>query len=148
MTPDQILLVRSSWLAVAADADALTTHFYAHLFAIDDSAARLFSGIDMTSQRKKLAQALAVMVKTLDDPDQLLPAVAALGKRHASYGVENRHFDSVGEALVTALAATLRDAFLPELRAAWSEAYALVASVMRRALVRAVPTECVEWFSE
>jgi hemoglobin-like flavoprotein len=137
MTPDQILLVRSSWPAVAADADALTIHFYAHLFAIDDSAARLFAGIDMASQRKKLAQALAVVVKVLDDPDQLLPAVAALGKRHANYGVEHHHFDSVGEALVAALGAVLGDRFVPELQAAWTEAYTLVASVMRRALIRA-----------
>jgi hemoglobin-like flavoprotein len=137
MTPDQILLVRSSWPDVAADADALTIHFYAHLFAIDDSAARLFTGIDMGGQRKKLAQTLALVVNVLDDPDQLLPAVAALGKRHANYHVEHRHFDSVGEALVVALDATLRDAFVPELRAAWTDAYALVASVMRRALIRA-----------
>jgi len=137
MTPDQILLVRSSWPAVAADADALTVHFYAHLFAIDDGAARLFAGIDMASQRKKLAQALAVVVKMLDDPEQLLPAVAALGKRHAHYGVEHRHFDSVGEALISALAAILGSEFVPELQTAWSDAYTLVASVMRRALVRA-----------
>jgi len=137
MTPDQILLVRSSWPAVAADADALTIHFYAHLFAIDDSVARLFRGIDMASQRKKLAQTLAVVVKVLDDPDQLLPAVAALGKRHETYGIEHHHFDSVGEALVTALGAILGDGFVPELRTAWTEAYALVASVMRRALIRA-----------
>jgi hemoglobin-like flavoprotein len=129
--------VRSSWPAVAADADALTIHFYARLFAIDDSAARLFAGIDMATQRKKLAQALAVVVKVLDDPDQLLPAVAALGKRHANYGVEHHHFDSVGEALVAALGAVLGDRFVPELQAAWTEAYTLVASVMRRALIRA-----------
>jgi hemoglobin-like flavoprotein len=142
MTPDQILLVRSSWPAVAADADALTTHFYARLFEIDDSAARLFAHVDMGSQRKKLAQALAVVVKVLDDPDQLLPAVAALGKRHAHYGVEHHHFDSVGEALIAALAATLGDGFSSDLHAAWAEAYALVASVMRRALIRAaVPAE-------
>jgi hemoglobin-like flavoprotein len=73
----------------------------------------------------------------LDDPDQLLPAVAALGKRHAHYGVEHHHFDSVGEALMAALGAILGERFLPELQAAWTEAYMLVASVMRRALIRA-----------
>ena len=47
MTPEQILLVRSSWPAIADEADALTRHFYAHLFDIDQSAARLFTGVDM-----------------------------------------------------------------------------------------------------
>src|SRR5438128_2668795 len=136
MTPDQILLVRSSWPSVTAEADALTVHFYARLFEIDDSATQLFAGVDMTSQRKKVAQALAVVVNALDDPDQLLPAVAALGKRHATYGVEHQHFDSVADALIAALAAILGPRFTPQLRAAWTEAYALVASVMRRALIR------------
>jgi hemoglobin-like flavoprotein len=138
MTPDQILLVRSSWPAVAADIETLAIHFYARLFEIDDSAARLFAGIDMTLQRKKLGQALGVVVHALDNPDLLLPAIAALGKRHATYGVEHHHFDSVGEALIAALATSLGNAFEPDLHAAWLEAYTLVASVMRRALTRAV----------
>jgi hemoglobin-like flavoprotein len=121
---------------IAGQADTLTARFYEHLFAIDDTAARLFTGVDMAAQRQKLAQTLAVVVKALDDVDRLLPAVAALGKRHTHYGVEDRHFDSVGEALLLALSDTLGAAFSIELRTAWAVAYALIASVMRRALVR------------
>jgi nitric oxide dioxygenase len=137
MTPDQIRLVRSSWPVVLTAADALAIHFYARLFEIDDSAARLFAHVDMVSQRRKLTQSLDVVVDALDDPDQLLPTVAALGKRHTKYGVEHHHFDSVGESLIAALGATLGDQFTAELQAAWTEAYALVSSVMRRALIRA-----------
>jgi len=137
MTSDQIFLVRSSWPRVATSADAVTSSFYKHLFAIDDSAARLFTGLDMAAQRKKLAQALAVVVHALDDPDRLLPAVAALGKRHTNYGVAHHHFDSVGESLLLALADVLGNEFTVEVRAAWGDAYALIASVMRRALIRA-----------
>lgn len=143
MTPDQILLVRASWPAIAANADALTTTFYDTLFEIDDSAARLFAGVDMTAQRTKVAQTLAVAVNSLDDLDVLLPAVVALGKRHAAYGIEDRHFDSVGTALLQAFSATLGDAFTPELQNAWSEAYGSISAVMRRELVRVndVPVE-------
>jgi hemoglobin-like flavoprotein len=137
MTPDQIRLVRSSWPIVIAASDTLAIHFYSRLFEIDDSAARLFADVDMVSQRQKLTKSLDVVVNALDDPDQLLPAVAALGKRHTKYGVEHHHFDSVGESLIVALGATLRDQFTAELQAAWTEAYALVSSVMRRALIRA-----------
>ena len=137
MTADQILLVRASWPVVAGDADAMTTRFYEHLFAIDAGAARLFTDTDMGAQRVKLAQTLEVLVKALDDPDRLVPAVAALGRRHTHYGVEPRHFDSVGEALLRALGDTLGVAFTPAVRQAWAETYGLVASVMRRALVRA-----------
>lgn len=112
-------------------------HFYARLFEIDDGAARLFAHVDMGAQRKKLAQTLAVVVHALDDPDSLLPAVSALGKRHTHYGVEPHHFDSVGEALLTALGSTLGADYTQEIHDAWADAYALLAAVMRRALVRA-----------
>jgi hemoglobin-like flavoprotein len=136
MTPAQIQLVRSSWPQIEADAGTLTVLFYQHLFEIDQSAARLFAGTDMAAQRMKLGQSLAVVVKSLDDLDRLLPAIAALGKRHTNYGVELRHFDSVGDALLWALRETLGGAFTPELHDAWAQAYTLVASVMRRALER------------
>lgn len=138
MTPDQILQVRASWPRVAAQADSLAQTFYARLFDIDASAARLFAGVDMAAQRVKLAQALTVVVHALDDTDRLLPALAALAKRHARYGVEDRHFDSVGEALLWALANVLGNDFDDALREAWTTAYAIVASVMRRALAPAV----------
>ena len=141
VTADQIVLVRGSWPAIAARADSLTAHFYDRLFEIDPTAAALFTGVDMSAQRVKLARSLAVVVHALDDPDRLLPAVAALGRRHATYGVEHHHFDSVGNALLAALQDTLgRDGFPAELRDAWATAYALVAAVMRRALVRAEPS--------
>ena len=137
MTSDQIALVRVTWPRVLDNADALTMRFYAHLFEIDASASRLFSGVDMVAQRAKLSQSLAVMVSVLDDADRLYPALAALGKRHTHYGVQERHFASVGEALIRALEDTLGAAFTPALRAAWTAAYAVVAAVMQRALVRA-----------
>ena len=136
MTPDQIRLVRASWPTIAEHPDELTTHFYSHLFEIDDSAARLFSGVDMGGQKKKLAQALGVVVHALDDIDNLLPALAALAKRHTHYGVVDRHFDSVGDALLWALDDVLGDAFTPAVRDAWAQAYTIVSSVMRRPFSR------------
>ena len=143
MTPEQILLVRASWPVVVANSNAMATRFYEHLFDIDPGAARLFGHVDMALQRRKLTQALAVVVGALDDPDRLLPAIGDLGKRHARYGVEHGHFDSVGEALLRSIGDSLGDAFDHDVRLAWAEAYALVASVMRRALVRAADQAAV-----
>ncbi len=136
VTLEQIRLVHASWIRLSADADRFTTAFYARLFLIDPGAARLFAGVDMAAQRDKLAQSLTVIVHALDDADRLLPILTALGRRHTSYGVEPHHFDSVGEALVDAVRETLGDGCTAELAAAWTEAFALVADGMRRALVR------------
>ena len=136
MNSDQIHLVRSSWVTLAERAELVTSRFYEHLFVIDGSAARLFAGVDMAAQRIKLAQTLGVVVNALDNLDRLMPAIAALGKRHTGYGVAAHHFESVGEALLQAFSDTLGDEFTPETRAAWTVAYTLVASVMQRALTR------------
>ena len=137
MNPDHIAIVRSSWPAIATRDDALTVRFYEVMFEIDDSAARLFASVDMASQRGKLFRSLAVIVDALDDLDRLLPAIAELGKRHATYGVERRHFDVVGQSLLRAIEGVLGDDFTPAVRDAWAEAYTLVAAVMMRALDRA-----------
>src|SRR5215472_14615978 len=121
MNSDQITLIRGTWPTVSANADALTATFYARLFEIDESAAKLFMHVDMGAQRKKLAQTLAVVVAALDDPDSLLPAVSALGKRHTHYGVEQHHFDSVGEALLTALGSTLGPDYTTAIHDAWAD---------------------------
>jgi hemoglobin-like flavoprotein len=136
VSPDQILLVRSSWTLVNSNPGALAERFYAHLFEIDQSASRLFAAVDMTAQRAKLTQSFDVIVHALDEPEHLLPVLAPLARRHTAYGVEVRHFDSVRDALLWALADTYGAEFTSDIREAWSEAYALVASVMKRAFDR------------
>jgi len=136
MNPDQTALLRESWSCVTRNPDQLTVRFYGHLFEIDEDTARLFAGVDMDAQRAKLMHALTLVVDAVDDTDRLLPALAALGKRHAAYGIETRHFDIVADALLWALSDVLGDKFTPHVRESWARAYRLIASVMLRALER------------
>ena len=136
MSPDQIQIVQSTWPRIFADADALARRFYEHLFEIDASASRLFERVDMDAQRAKLTQTLDVIVSSLDQPERLLPPLAPLAYRHTGYGVQVRHFDSVRDALLWALADTYGPDLTPDERAAWADAYTLVASVMKRAFER------------
>jgi nitric oxide dioxygenase len=69
-------------------------------------------------------------VKSIDDLPSILPAVEALGRRHASYGVRPSQYATVGTALLDTLAVGLGDAFTPEARAAWAVAFETLASVM------------------
>ena len=136
MTPESTRRVRASWQNISAAAETLAGRFYVHLFAIDPTAAALFAKTDMTTQRAKLMLSLTALVHALDEPSRLFDTLGGLAKRHAHYGVQLRHFDAVGDALLWALADTLGPQFTPELRAAWSDAYALIASVMKRAIER------------
>ncbi|MDP3896546.1 MAG: hemin receptor, partial [Mesorhizobium sp.] len=62
--------------------------------------------------------------------DTILPAVRALAQRHVGYGVKDKHYATVGAALLRTLSDGLGDAFTSEVRAAWQAAYALLSSVM------------------
>lgn len=130
MTPRQIDLIRASWSAVEPIADTAATLFYDQLFELDPAIRRLFRRTDMAAQRKILMQTLTVVVKSLDKLDTIVPAVQALGRRHAGYGVRSEHYESVGIALVWTLEQGLGEAFDDETREAWAAAYGTLASVM------------------
>ena len=108
------------------DADQLAIIFYARLFEIDPSTKPLFRG-DMADQRKKLIQALAVVVHGLGDLSGIVTAIQQLGKRHVAYGVTPDHWNSVGTALLMTLEEVFGKAFTEDVRIAWASAYRLIA---------------------
>ena len=148
MTPESKRLVQESWTLVEPIAETAAALFYGRLFELDPSLRPMFRG-DMREQEKKLMQTLAVVVRGLDRLDQLVPAVEALGRRHAGYGVRDEHYDTVAAALLWTLGEGLGDAFTPAVKAAWTEAYTLLATVMQRAaagepaLPRTIPVHAI-----
>jgi hemoglobin-like flavoprotein len=135
MSPEQKALVKETWRKVAPMADAAARAFYDRLFEIDATTRLLFktTNNNLAEQRRKLTQALTVVVQGLDHLEALLPALADLGRRHAQYGVTAGHYDTVGAALLWTLEQGLGSGWTPEVKAAWSDAYALVADVMQAA---------------
>jgi hemoglobin-like flavoprotein len=133
MLPEQERLVRESWLELERNADPASRLFYARLFELDESARELFHRVDMDSQGAKFIAMLGSIVRSLDEAPRLVSGVATLGRRHAHYGARTQHYESVGAALIWTLEHVLGDRFTPEMRGAWTEAYALLAAVMRRA---------------
>jgi hemoglobin-like flavoprotein len=132
MTAEQKRLVQETFATIAPIADDAAALFYRRLFDIDPSLQRMFRG-DMAEQRKRLMQMIAVAVKGLDRLEQLVPAVQDLGRRHAGYGVEDRHYETVGKALLWTLEKGLGSAFTPEVRAAWTAVYGVLATTMKEA---------------
>lgn len=133
VTPERKQAVQRVWRLAEGHGDDLARAFYSRLFEIDPTAAPLFSSTDMPAQRQKLIAMLNGLVDALDDPPRLVPEAAGLARRHVHYGVTDAQYDSVGAALLHAFEETLGEAFSDEARAAWSEAYTLLASIMRRA---------------
>jgi nitric oxide dioxygenase len=133
VTPHQIKLVQNSFAQVAPIATIAADLFYGRLFEIAPMVRRMFPQ-DMTEQKKKLMTMLGMVVSGLTKLDALVPAVRALGKRHAAYDVHEEHFAPVGSALLWTLEQGLGDDFTPEVKEAWATAYGILSKVMIEAM--------------
>jgi hemoglobin-like flavoprotein len=71
--------------------------------------------------------------------DELLGHTRALGARHVGYGARAADYQTVGAALLAALAAVLGDSFDTLTREAWTLAYNLMAETMLEGAAAARP---------
>jgi hemoglobin-like flavoprotein len=128
VTPAQIELVQSSF-AGAGTSPVLADRFYEEFFGRDPAARRLFT-TDLAAQRQKFVEQLRTIVEAVSDLDSFVGETTRLGARHAEYGARPSHYRDAGEALLTALAEALGEDWTDEHRAAWAQAYDLIAETM------------------
>jgi len=133
ITERQKQLVQESWADVVPIADTAAELFYGHLFELDPSLRALFAHSSMKEQGKKLTQMITAAVRGLDRLDTIVPAVEALGRRHVGYGVQDSHYETVGEALLWTLEQGLGERFTSETAAAWTATYTLLSETMKAA---------------
>ncbi len=129
LSPAAIELVQQTFAEVGRNPQQLVEAFYGRLFSLAPDFRPLFPE-DMREQQKKLLQSLTLVVNNLKKPESVVPAVQELGRRHIDYGVKPEHYDTVGAALVWALAQQLGPQWNAEVQDAWVAAYTLVATVM------------------
>lgn len=130
MTPQQIELVKKTWVMVVPIADKAAELFYGRLFELEPSYRQMFKN-DMTEQGKKLMKTINIAVEALDDVEPLVPTLKQMGADHAGYGVVDRDYNVVGAALLWTLEQGLGEAFSDEVRNAWAAVYDVLASTMK-----------------
>ena len=116
MTNKEIELVKASWANVVPISNLAAELFYGKLFEIDPALKSLFSD-NLEEQGKKLMMMINTAVNGLDSPEQIVPAVKALGQRHAD--------------LIWTLGQGLGDGFTDEVKNAWLNTYTLLACTMK-----------------
>ena len=132
MTPQQVELVQRSWRAVAPVGDTAAELFYGKLFSLDPTVQGLFRN-DLHDQGRSLTAMISVAVHGLARPEKIVYAVEQLGRRHAAYGVQPRHYELFATALLWMLEQVLGEAWTPQVREAWAQTYALLAKTMQDA---------------
>jgi hemoglobin-like flavoprotein len=132
MNAIQIQLVQDSFKSVAPIADEAAALFYSRLFELDPQLRHLFKG-DAKEQGRKLMTMIGAAVRGLNNLAALVPAVESLGRRHVGYGVRPSHYETVGAALLWTLRQGLGAGFTPQVEAAWTQTYTLLANTMKEA---------------
>lgn len=132
MTKEQIQLVMDTWAMAAPIQAQVAETFYNRLFEIAPNVRPMFKG-DIKAQGLKLTQTLGMVVAGLHNFSLIEPTVAELGRKHVGYGVEDKDYDTVAQALLWTLEKHLGAAFTPQVKEAWTQAYTTIAGVMTRA---------------
>ncbi|MEU7496380.1 globin domain-containing protein [Streptomyces griseofuscus] len=127
--------VRATLPAVEAAIEQITERFYARLFDAHPELLRdLFNRGNQASgaQKSALAGSIAAFAGHLvEHPDQRPDAMLSrIAHKHASLGVVPEQYPVVREHLFAAVAEILGDAVTPEVAAAWTEVYWLMANAL------------------
>ena len=133
MSTINVGLVQRTWDMMVPIADEASRMFYDRLFELDPSLRPMFAHTNMDEQRQKVVQTITIAVHGLGRLQDLMPAVEELGRKHAGYGVQDKHYATAGTALLSMLEWGLGDAFTPEARESWTKTYNTLAEAMQRA---------------
>ena len=129
MTPKQIENVMNTWDFVVLNTAEAGKIFYDRLFEIDPKLRSLFKG-NMESQEQKLISMITFVVHKLNNLNEVVKDVKALGERHSNYKVLPEYYNTVGAALLWTLEQALGSKWNDEVREAWTKAYTILSSTM------------------
>ena len=132
MNARHVALIQQSFEQVAALGDRLSELFYAELFSIDPSLRAMFDG-DMRRQHMKFMMMLALIVRSLHQPEKTVHTIENLATKHVGYGVRSEHFTPFGNALLRTLKKILGPDYTRDVADAWEESFRMLAHVMKRA---------------
>jgi hemoglobin-like flavoprotein len=138
MTTFDIMLVQQTFAQIAPVADLVADLFFARLFQLDPTLRVLFPN-DLRSTKMRLMRALAQSVREIQTAGDATSEIAALGRRHLGYGVQPKHYQTFGEALLWTLEKGLGEGFTFETRQAWQRWYAQLVRVMQSPGAISVP---------
>ena len=128
-----IATVKSTVPLLAENGQAITQEFYKRLFANNPDLQHIFNMANQRSggggQSSALADAVFAYANNIDQIEVLVPAVQRIASKHASIGIEPKHYPIVGENLLNAIQDVLQLPDNHEALIAWGEAYGVLAQI-------------------
>ncbi len=131
LSEQELRMVQASFDRLRDEFDTRSMYFYDALFARAPHLKEMFRD-DLAGQGMKFMSTLDVILRKLDDEEELASRYQGLGDSHSAIGVHAADFAPMEEALIDTMRNALQDDFTPDLEAAWRKAYAVVSENMIR----------------
>lgn len=129
MDKQTIALLRTSFAEIVRRRPDVAAVFYKRLFEVAPDLRPMFSP-SLKEQQKKLKASLTQIVTSLGDSGQLPEQLVWLGERHVDDELKPAHYRTVGDTLLWTFQHALQQSFTKPIRAAWAEAYNIIAKKM------------------
>ncbi|CAI6361044.1 unnamed protein product [Macrosiphum euphorbiae] len=141
LSPLQISQLKDSWSLLAQDPSQLASALVIRLFKENPEYQSLFkklknlsideleSNPQFMSHASKVGAALASTIDHLDKPEELEKLLTNLGIKHKQYGLTAKHFQVIGDVLVSMIAEAIGDSE-PELLDLWKSSLTSVLSII------------------
>lgn len=132
LTPQQSAQIRSSLPVLKSEGETITSLLYASLLHNHPDLHNLFNSVNQANGRQPRAL-LSVILAFAAAPGHtadLIPKLERVCQRHCSLGITPAQYDLVKRYLLEAFAKVMGAEWTPELAAAWSKAYDLLARML------------------
>jgi len=128
--PFNVEVLEQSFEQIKPRATQFVASFYENLFTHYPETQALFANTNMAKQQDHLLSTLILVIDNLRNPEELRETLKAMGARHLRYGTLKEHYPVVGTELLKTFESYLGDAWTPEVKQAWIEAYEAIAQEM------------------
>jgi hemoglobin-like flavoprotein len=129
-TSEDQRLLRDILELLAPIVDELIATFYDRLFVRYPHLRPMFP-VTLDVQRERFLRAIMALVRHYDHPQALLPAFAAMGRRHERYGVGIQDYAAMGAVFIGTLRDFAGPVWTPAHHGAWVRAYTFAAGSMQ-----------------
>lgn len=129
LTSKQIELVENSWDYILLNSHETGAIFYQKLFSIDPELRQMFKG-DINTQSQKLVAMITFAVHKLNNLDEIMGDVRALGVQHKNHFVKPEHYEIVATTLLWTLERALGKEWNDEVKEAWIAVYTTLSKTM------------------
>lgn len=130
MKAKQKMLLQLTYTQISSSTDQVAELFHRRMQRKDPALRQAFSELDLKAHGRRLVNLIGRLVRHLDRPEEVAEEARELGRIYADQGLDDGHFNAMGEALLWVLEERLGDLGRDE-KKAWVVTYRALTDWMK-----------------